>query len=203
MFKIINLVKIISKTVVKCIIRFFGNLYARVYFALYGYYLHKPLIVKNCKYISFNGRGTILKGARIEFYKSDFAEPMFNLGNKVLIGYNCSFLITGSLDIGDNTMIASNVLITTENHGMDPSKGSYDKQPLVSRDIKIGNNVWIGEKAVILPGVTIGDNCIIGASSVVTKSVEANSIACGCPAKIIKKFNFETKEREKVADYDK
>ena len=71
-------------------------------------------------------------------------------------------------------------------------------RPLSYKPVVIGNNVWIGELCSVLPGVTIGENSIIGANSVVTKSIPANSIAAGNPAKVIKQFNFETKRWEKV-----
>ena len=64
--------------------------------------------------------------------------------------------------------------------------------------IEIGSNVWIAEKAVILRNVKIGDYCIIGAGSVVTKDIPSYSIAVGNPAKIIKKWNFQTEKREKI-----
>lgn len=71
-------------------------------------------------------------------------------------------------------------------------------RPLSSKPVVIENNVWIGELCSVLPGVTIGENSIIGANSVVTKSIPANSITVGNPAKVIKQFNFETKHWEKV-----
>ena len=92
--------------------------------------------------------------------------------------------------------MASNILITTENHGIDPQK-KYAEQILISNDVKIGRNCWIGEKVTILPGVTIGNNVIIGAGSVVTKSFEDNTIIAGCPAKCIKKYNFDKNQWEK------
>lgn len=174
---------------------FFHNKQACLYFLFHNCKLYKPLFVSDIRYILLKGRVVILKGTRIEFYKvSTTYDPLLSIGNKVLIGYNCSFLVSGKLTIGNDCMIASNVLITTENHGIDLTKGNYINQPLNSKDVIIGNNVWIGEKCVILPGVTIGDNCVIGASSVVTKNVPKDCIACGNPAKVIKYFNYEKKE---------
>ena len=90
-------------------------------------------------------------------------------------------------------------MISSENHGMDPeSEKSYMRQPLVSKPVSIGDGCWIGEKVCILPGVTIGKKCVIGAGSVVTKSIPDYSIAVGNPAKVVKQYNFETQHWEKV-----
>ena len=95
-------------------------------------------------------------------------------------------------------LFASNVIVTNENHGMDPeSSVPYMNQELTARDVSIGDGCWIGEKVCILPGVSIGEKCIIGAGSVVTKSIPDYSIAVGNPAKVLKIYNFESKRWEK------
>lgn len=96
-------------------------------------------------------------------------------------------------------LIASFVAIVGENHGMDPEYGLlYGKQPLIEKSVKIGENCWIGEKVIILPGVTIGDWAIIGAASVVTSGIPPYSMAVGNPAKLIKTYNFKTHRWEKI-----
>ena len=107
--------------------------------------------------------------------------------------------------IGNNVLIASKVFITDLAHGSyrgDDNDSSPEEivinRKLSSKSVEIGDNVWIGELVSILPGVQIGKNCIIGANSVVTKSIPDNCIAVGNPAKIIKKYNFETKHWEKI-----
>ncbi len=183
--------KILTKTFLDKFLKFFRNIYARLFFAYRGYYLRKPFLVRNCNFIKINGRGSISQGARIEFYANkEGTNPSLTLGNNVVIMYNCTMLISSNLKIDDNAMIASNVLITTENHGMNPLLGNYIEQDLVSADVKIGKNVRIGEKCVILPGVSIGDNSIIGSGSVVTKNIPANCLACGTPARVIKVFDL-------------
>ena len=105
----------------------------------------------------------------------------------------------GEVTIKQDTLIASYVAIIGENHGMDPEIGvKYGKQPLIKLNVEIGNNCWIGEKVVILPNVKIGDWCIIGACSVVNKSIPPYSIAVGNPAKVIKRYNFETHNWERI-----
>lgn len=96
-------------------------------------------------------------------------------------------------------LIASHVMISSENHGTDPESDTpYMNQPLITKPVSIGDGCWIGEKVCILPGVNIGKKCIIGAGSVVTKSIPDYSIAAGNPARVIKKYSYETHNWEKV-----
>jgi lipopolysaccharide O-acetyltransferase len=96
-------------------------------------------------------------------------------------------------------LIASCVFISDHNHGRydeldmasSPAVPPADR-PLSSKPVRIGNNVWLGEYVCILPGVTIGDGSIIGASSVVTHDIPANSIAAGNPARVIRVFDSLT-----------
>ena len=127
------------------------------------------------------------------------------IGNNCYIGFGFSALASAeaNISIGDNVLFASNVLVTNENHGIDPESDiPYMDQKLSARDVVIGNGCWIGEKACILSGVTIGEKCIIGAGSIVTKSIPSYSIAVGNPARIIKQYNFQTKRWERYYGED-
>jgi lipopolysaccharide O-acetyltransferase len=122
-------------------------------------------------------------------------------GGKIIIEDGCyigqffSVMAGGDVLIKKNTLIASYVAVVGENHGMDPEIGvRYGNQPLIKRGVEIGENCWIGEKVVVLSGVTIGDWCIIGACSVVNKSIPPYSIVVGNPAKVIKKYDFDSKQ---------
>ena len=115
------------------------------------------------------------------------------------MGYNLSILSYKNVNIGDDVLIASNVLITSENHGLNPESNlSYMQQELTGADVNIKNGCWIGEKVMILSGVTIGEKSIIGAGSVVTKDIPHYSIAAGNPAKVIKKYNFTNHKWERI-----
>jgi lipopolysaccharide O-acetyltransferase len=95
--------------------------------------------------------------------------------------------------IGNSVLIASNVLISSENHGMNPESDiPYMDQDLIARDVVIKDGAWIGQNVCILPGVTIGEKSIIGAGSIVTKSIPDYCIAAGNPAKVIKKYDFSS-----------
>lgn len=117
--------------------------------------------------------------------------PNLIMGNNVIIGYNFSALVADVVEIGADTILASNILITSENHGMNPEHElPYHQQKLNPAPVHIGTGCWVGEKAIILPGVTIGDRAIIAAGAIVSKDVPPYSIVGGNPARVIKKYDF-------------
>lgn len=104
-------------------------------------------------------------------------------GDNIYMGYNCTILDIAKVEIGDNCMMGPNVGIYTSTHSIRPenrNKGGY------ASPIKIKDNVWIGGSCVVLPGVTINNNSVVAAGSIVTKDVPADSIVAGNPAKVIK-----------------
>lgn len=107
------------------------------------------------------------------------------VGKNVFINACCRFQDQGGIEIGDNCLIGHNTTIATLNHDFNPEK----RANLTPSPVKIGKNVWIGSDCTILPGIEIGDGAIIGAGSVVTKSVPSNSVAVGNPARVIKEIN--------------
>ena len=123
-------------------------------------------------------------------------QPSIRIGNNVFCNRFLTILSAGNLTIGNDTYFGSHVLISNENHGIDPSAGCYGLQELTVSDVHIGNNCWIGDHSIILPGVSIGDYAIVGAGSVVTKSLPSYTISVGNPAKIIKKWNAVSKTWE-------
>lgn len=145
------------------------------------------------EYIKITGIMSSEPGLRIECidkYEGQTFTPELLIGNNVSFNYRCHVGCINKIEIGDNVLIGSNVLITDHSHGnISPSelKISPRKRPLFSKGpVKIEDNVWIGENCVILPGVTVGKNSIIAASSVVTKSIPSNSLAAGNPAVVIR-----------------
>ncbi|HEX8965864.1 MAG TPA: acyltransferase [Patescibacteria group bacterium] len=136
--------------------------------------------------ISIGEQSHIGSGVRL---KAGF-DGEIKIGKRVLVD-DYSFISTqDDIEIGDETMIASHVYIVDFNHiyPLQKSKRNIGNASGYTRKkVKIGKYVWIGTHAVILPGVTIGDNAVIGAGAVVTKSVPKNAIVVGNPAKIIKK----------------
>jgi lipopolysaccharide O-acetyltransferase len=110
-----------------------------------------------------------------------------------------------SVKIGNNVLIASKVFISDHNHGFYGLNDRHDSPLSVPKDrelsfssVVIEDNVWLGEFVAVLPGVTIGKGSIIGSMSVVSKNIPEFSIAVGSPAKVIKKYNFETSKWQSV-----
>lgn len=116
-------------------------------------------------------------------FRCDFGSNIF-VGDNFFANFNLTILDEGRVTIGDNVFIGPNVSIYTACHPLEPEKrNTFDEW---AEPVTIGNNVWIGGSVTILPGVTIGDNAVIGAGSVVTRSVPASVVAAGNPAKVIK-----------------
>lgn len=108
------------------------------------------------------------------------------IGNNTGLGHNIFINSQGGVKIGDDVIIGPNVCILAENHVFDDSEDLIRLQGVSRIGIKIENNVWIGANVTILDGVEIGTGCVIGAGSVVTKSLPSYSIAVGNPCRVLK-----------------
>ena len=105
-----------------------------------------------------------------------------HLGRQVYANYNLTAVDDGEIFIGDYTMIGPNVTLATPNHPLAPELREQGYQ--YNLPIRIGRNVWLGAGVIVVPGVTIGDNSVIGAGSVVTKDIPANVLAFGMPCRV-------------------
>ena len=104
------------------------------------------------------------------------------IGKNVFINFDCVFLDLGGITIEDNVLIAPKVSLLSEGHPISPK----ERQSLVPGHIHIMKNAWIGAGAIILPGITVGENAVVAAGAVISKDVPANTVVGGIPAKIIK-----------------
>ena len=127
------------------------------------------------------------------FY-TDFGKNI-TVGKNVFINAFCHFQDQGGITLGDNCLVGHNVIFATLNHGFAPE----ERQSMLPAPIVVGRNVWIGSNSTILQGVTIGDNSIIAAGSVVTKDVPANAIVAGVPARFIRSISPEKEKQQKQA----
>ncbi|WP_178337926.1 sugar O-acetyltransferase [Candidatus Avelusimicrobium facis] len=115
----------------------------------------------------------------------DYGSQIY-FGDRVFVNFNCTILDCARVDIGTGTLLGPHVQIYTATHPIDPKARAAGKE--FAAAVCIGQNVWIGGGAIILPGVHIGDHAVIGAGAVVTKDVPAFAMAVGNPAKVVRQF---------------
>ena len=134
----------------------------------------------------FWGKKILYKcGKNVNIERGAVFDTAVAIGDNSGIGIKCE--LYGPIIIGDNVMMGPEVVIYTSGHKIDRTdipmmlQGSTEKEP-----VEIGSDVWIGRRAMIMPGVKIGNGCVIGAGAIVTKDVPSYSVVGGVPAKIIK-----------------
>lgn len=163
-----------------------------------------PIDIRNKAQISVSSGFTSGRYCRIEAF-SETNQKVLIIGENVQINDFVHITAIEKVEIGKNVLIASKVYISDCSHGSysgdkfdsDPTSIPKDR-PLLSKRVCIKDNVWLGEFVSVLPGVTIGKGSIIGANSVVSKSIPEHVIAVGSPAKPIKKYNFKTLRWDKI-----
>lgn len=181
----------ILKSIAKLLLSYFWNAFVLLRMKKVGKWVdvRKGLKVISPSKISLGNNVQIGRYSRISVYDWGGVE----IEDNCQMGQFLSIIAGGDVIIRRNALIASYVAIISENHAIDPECGrSYSSQALISKNIEIQENCWIGEKVVILPGVTIGEWSVIGAGSVVNSNIPPYSIAVGNPAKVIKRYDFET-----------
>ncbi|WP_235831323.1 DapH/DapD/GlmU-related protein [Gordonia zhaorongruii] len=114
------------------------------------------------------------------FY-SDFGKNI-TFGERVFVNSGCKFQDQGGVSIGDDSLIGHNTVMATLDHDMHPDR----RADMIPAPIRVGRNVWIGSNSTILSGVSIGDNAVVAAASVVTKDVPANCVVVGSPARVVR-----------------
>ena len=142
--------------------------------------------------------GSMGKGVHVDIdFHCECGKHIF-IGDKVIINMNCTFVDNNRIEIGNNVLIASNVQIYTATHSVrldERMVQNWSDGQEVCRTyalpVKIEDGVWIGGGVIILPGVTIGRNSVIGAGSVVTRSVPENCVAVGNPCRVIRQIDNE------------
>ena len=108
------------------------------------------------------------------------------IGNHTRIGLHNT--VIGPVKIGNHVNLAQGITVTALNHNFTDSNKRIDEQGISTNAVSIEDDVWIGANAVILPGVTIGNHCVVAAGAVVTKDVPPHSLVAGVPAKVIKQI---------------
>jgi len=164
-----------------------------------------PFDIRNKRFIKIGNNFTSGFGCRIEAFPDiENKQACILIGENVQINDYVHIGAVNSIIIGDNVLMASKIYITDHNHGSYTNLNSDHPMSIpierksTGYPVTIEDNVWLGESVCVLPGVTIGKGSIVGALSVVSKSIPPFSIAVGNPAKIVKKFNFENSKWEKI-----
>lgn len=161
-----------------------------------------PFDIRGRKYVDLGESLTLGKYCRFEVFPHLMVgenKKKLVIGKNVQINDNVHICAMQAVKIGDNVLMASNIYIADNSHGLyngeankqtNPSQSPIERPYFIS-PVEIGNNVWICQGVVVNPGVTVGQCSIIGANSVVTHSIPPYSIAVGSPAKVVKQYSFE------------
>lgn len=144
------------------------------------------------------------EGCYIELpFRANWGGNHVHFGNNVYANFNLTIVDDAHVYVGDNVMFGPNVTIATANHPAEPSLRKKALQ--YNKDVHICENVWIGSNVVVVPGVTIGKNSVIGAGSVVTKDIPENVIAVGNPCRVMRPISEHDRKyfyKNELIDWD-
>ena len=126
--------------------------------------------------------GNIGEGSRVMPPITVVRGNSVKIGRGVVIMNNALMMAAGGITIDDDVMVAANAQLISNNHDL------YDHAVLTCKPVHLKRNCWIGAGATILPGVTVGENAVVGAGSIVTRDVEDNTVVAGNPARVVKRL---------------
>ncbi len=140
----------------------------------------------NYSHVSQVRRARIGPGVKMAPNVSLRSGERIEIGARAHVGAYCSLWAgdRSRIVLGEDALLGPEVYITTSNYGTVPGVPIMT-QPRTESDVVVGRDVWLGARVIVLPGVTIGDGCVVGAGSVVTRSLPPNSVAVGAPARIV------------------
>lgn len=162
--------------------------------------IKKPLLLSGKRNIFLGSDVRILNNARIEtvdFWKNQKFTPCLKIGDRTTIEQNCHIVACGDLLIGEDCVFSADVYVSDCNHGLEMGKNVLQNS-LEYKHTSIGNGCFLGIGVKVLPGVTLGNYCVVGANSVVTKSFPSYSMVVGNPARLIKIYDVENKKWVKI-----
>ena len=158
-------------------------------------YIGKPCFIEGCKKIAIGNRVRIFPGVRMEA----IGEGKIIIGNNTAIEQNVHITSSGGvLSIGDNVTILANTFITNLDHEYTDISKSILEQGIIEKETVVGDGCFIGYGAAIQAGTKLGKHCVVGASAVVRGEYPDYCVIVGNPARMVKKYNLETKSWEKI-----
>jgi len=185
------------------IVKFFWAMRAIIYKVRFGKfgnlsYIGKPIILEGTKQVKIGDRVRIYPGVRIEAHGEG---GKITIHDNVSIGQNFHIVSSGTeLVIGKDTTISGNVFVTNLDHDYKQIGAHILKQEHLTKETRIGQNCFIGYGATIQAGAILGKQCIVGANSVVRGMFPDYSVIVGAPAKVVKKYNPDSGEWEKIRE---
>jgi acetyltransferase-like isoleucine patch superfamily enzyme len=212
--KTLRLRLINSETITEYSIHFLTRIKSAVYTTLISHCFYaigkhskiiQPFRFANLNRIQLGNRVTIHSNCWIQTLTDpeDDGGPKLIIGDNVAIGMNATISAAKKIVIDDGVFTARNVYISDHAHAfLDVTKPIGDQGITQVSEVRIGTGSWIGQNAAILPGVTIGKHCVIGANSVVNKDIPNYSVAVGLPAIVVKRFNLSKALWENVKSYE-
>lgn len=163
-------------------------------FAGEGALIFRPRRIEGARHIRIGTRTRVLQHgwlSAVESYGEQQFAPQLVIGDNVQIGRYSCITCACSVVIEDGCLLSEHVYISDHSHGVDPRHGPPLQQPLVSKGpVRIGTCSFLGYRVCVLPGVTLGRHCVVGANSVVTRSFPDYSMLAGSPARMIKRFSL-------------
>lgn len=183
-----------------------SNLKNRFFFGSYGkdVYIESGVVINRPRFVHVGDHVRIKRNTSINLHPKDkkSKEILLFIGNGVIISESCFISACNRLIIEENVGISPNVMIIDNSRKLGDVSRPSKEQDLKIGDVRIGADSWIAYGACVLPNVTIGRHCIIGALSVVNRDIPPYSLAVGSPAKVVKRFDFEKREWVKVVGND-
>lgn len=163
-------------------------------------YVRWPRNISGANHIRMGQNSIVLENCHFEAitrYRDMTYKPSIIIGDGVYVGRYAFFTAVHRIQIGNGCVLSDHVYITDESHGLDPEGVPIMEQPLVSKGpVQIGERCFLGYRTAIMPGVSLGDGCVVGANSTVTRPFPAYSMVAGSPARLIKTFSAERKRWE-------
>lgn len=157
-----------------------------------------PFKIEGAKFISIDSKSYINENAWLLALQKGKTAPKINIGSGTYIGRFSHIVSVREIEIAQNVLISDKVYISDNLHDYkDISSPIKSQEIFCKKTVYIGENSWLGENACVI-GASVGKHCVIGANAVVTTDIPDYSLAVGIPAKVIKKFNHQSKKWEKI-----